>query len=188
MTDRNIWLSSDRHLYHENVLKFTDDEGNKIRPFDTIDQMHECILDNHNDTVKPGDIYYDLGDVLMMCERAKTEFPKFWAKFNGRKRLIPGNHDDIKWLAAGGFFQKVQLWRCMPEFDIIMSHIPLHESSLRRKPDGSTMLNVHGHIHHNNSPPGRYVNVSVEKTDYRPVNIESLHELWLEQQKVHENV
>jgi len=40
-------------------------------------------------------------------------------------------------------------------------------------PEG--MINVFGHIHHNNVfDNSRQINVSVEKTDYRPVNIKDL--------------
>jgi calcineurin-like phosphoesterase family protein len=67
------------------------------------------------------------------------------------------------------------MWRMMPEFGILMSHVPLHESGLMR---GATrdkpMLNVHGHIHQNKSPKGPYHCVCVEQTDYRPVHIEEL--------------
>ena len=38
----------------------------------------------------------------------------------------------------------------------------------------SLMLNVHGHIHQNNSPDGPYRNVSVERTDYYPLSIEEM--------------
>ena len=93
-----------------------------------------------------------------------------------------GNHDDIKFLAGGGFFAKVGMWRMFPEFGLMLSHVPLHESSLLRHVDKTqgwpngceTLLNVHGHIHQNASPPGPYRNVSVEAIDYTPVNIEEL--------------
>lgn len=167
---RNIWIVSDWHLFHENILKFTDAEGNLTRPgFSSVDEMNECILERHNEVVKTGDIVYNLGDVFF---GDKEKFKKFFPKFNGRKRLIVGNHDDIKFLASGGFFQKVQMWRMFPEYGLILSHVPLHPSSCMRR--DMTLKNIHGHIHQNDSPPGLYQNVCVEKTDYRPLNIEEL--------------
>jgi calcineurin-like phosphoesterase family protein len=98
-----------------------------------------------------------------------------WPRLMGQKRLICGNHDPIKMLSSGGFFAKVELWRVFSEFGLILSHIPLHSSGLYRGAgEGQQMLNVHGHIHQNPSPPGPYRNVCVEHTDYRPVNIEEL--------------
>lgn len=189
---RNIWIISDTHLSHENILKFTDSRtGNLIRGhlFDNIDQMDEYILEKWNSVVKPGDIVYHLGDVFI---GDRERFKKQWPKFNGSKRLIVGNHDDIKFLSSGGFFAKVQMWRMFPEFGLMLSHVPLHKSALKRHwikrenynlleyywriflRRNKTMLNVHGHIHQNPSPRGPYHNVSVEAVDYTPVNIEEL--------------
>lgn len=179
---RNIWIISDTHLSHENILKFTDSRtGNLIRGhlFDNIDQMDEYILEKWNSVVKPGDIVYHLGDVFM---GDRERFKKQWPKFNGRKRLIVGNHDDIKFLSSGGFFAKVQMWRMFPEFGLMLSHVPLHESSLLRHIDKTksyidgceTLVNIHGHTHQHGSPPGPYLSTCVELIDYTPVNIEDL--------------
>ncbi len=179
---RDIWVISDTHLGHENILKFKDSKtGNPVRGhlFSNVDEMDEHILEKWNSVVKQGDIVYHLGDVFI---GDKERFKKMWPKFKGSKRLIVGNHDDIKFLSSGGFFQKVQMWRMFPEFGLMMSHVPLHESNLLRLIDRSgvypddceTLLNCHGHIHQNESPEGPYRNLSVEEIDYTPVNIEEL--------------
>lgn len=179
---RDTWVISDTHLFHTNILKFTDSNTGKLvrgDRFDNVDQMNECMLENWNSVVKQGDIVYHLGDVVMGDH---DQFKKLWPKFNGSKRLIVGNHDDIKFLSTGGFFQKVLMWRMWPEFGLMFSHVPLHESSLLRltvrdgkyPEDCETLLNVHGHIHQNPSPEGPYRNVSVEAIDYTPINIEEL--------------
>jgi calcineurin-like phosphoesterase family protein len=84
------------------------------------------------------------------------------------------------------------MWRMFPEFGLLLTHVPVHKSSLKRqwvsredynffeywwrryKFRNKTMLNVHGHIHQNPSPEGPYRNVSVEAINYTPVNIEEL--------------
>lgn len=169
---KDIWVSSDLHYNHANILGFTDYRGNRVRNFDDVDEMNECILDRHNSVVKPGDLWYNLGDVFF---GDKEKFKRDWPKFNGRKRLIVGNHDDIKFLSQGNFFQKVHMWRQFPEYELIMSHVPLHETSLYRGKDMSApMLNVHGHIHTNPSPSNMHYNVCVEQTNYTPIHIEDL--------------
>lgn len=168
---RDIWVSSDWHLNHANFLNFVDEEGNKIRPFSNVNEMNECILDNHNSLVKTGDKFWTLGDVFF---GDKEWFKSYFPKFNGSKRLIVGNHDDIKFLSSGGFFQKVQLERVWEE--MIFTHRPAHESGLFNNKKGHTRINVHGHIHKNDSPPGPFVNVCVEKTNYFPVNLEELRD------------
>jgi len=174
---KNIWLISDTHFFHSNILKFTDDNGELIRGklFDTVEQMNECMLDNWNSVVKPGDIVYHLGDVMM---GNKEEFKKYWKQLNGSKRLIVGNHDDIKWMAQNELFAKIHMWRMFTEFGLLLTHVPIHESGLRRgAPTDETapmLLNIHGHIHQNPSPTEHHRCVCVEHINYTPINIEEL--------------
>lgn len=179
---KDIWLISDTHFFHANILKFKDSNGELIRGsrFSSVEEMNQCMLDNWNSVVKPGDKVYHLGDVMM---GSKEEFLKFWPKLHGSKRLIVGNHDDIKFF-SNGLFAKVQMWRMMPEFGLLLTHVPVHESSLYRYPSKDkpeewgnapqSLLNIHGHIHQNPSPPGPYRCVCVEQIDYTPINIEEL--------------
>jgi len=174
----DIWVISDTHFNHTNILKFTDSEtGELIRGtrFASTKEMDDHMVEQWNSRVKPGDKIYHLGDVMF---GDKEYFQKLWPKLHGQKRLIVGNHDDIKYLSSGSFFSKVHMWRMFPEFGLMLSHTPLHISTLRRGApndlDSPTMLNVHGHIHQNSSPEGPYRNVSVEAIDYTPVNIEEL--------------
>jgi calcineurin-like phosphoesterase family protein len=170
----DIWVTSDSHWNHVNILRFTDSNtGKLVRPeFKDVTDMNETMIRNWNSVVKPGDKVYHLGDVFF---GDKEWFKKMWPRLNGSKRLVIGNHDDVKFLSSGGFFGKVMMWRMFPEFNILMSHVPLHESGLYRgaKKD-SPMLNVHGHIHQNKSPKGPYKCVCVEQTNYTPVHIEDL--------------
>lgn len=174
---RDIWISSDTHLGHDNILSFVDKNGNRIRPFDDVKQMNEMILERHNSRVKPGDIWYHLGDVFF---GSKEEFQKIWPKFHGKKRLIVGNHDDIKFLSSGGFFQKVLMWRKMPDKGLIMSHVPLHYNQLFNAKTHSKLINVHGHVHNNTilnmsgQPYEGYLNVSMEAIDYTPIHIDEV--------------
>jgi calcineurin-like phosphoesterase family protein len=182
---RDIFITSDSHFRHTNILKFKDRDGNPVRGhlFDNVDEMDEHIIERWNSVVKQGDIVYHLGDVAMLNTPEDEQwFKKNWPRLNGSKRLIVGNHDDIKFLSSGGFFKKVQMWRMFPEFGLMLSHVPLHISSLLRmnKLDGvwpddcEPLLNLIGHIHQNPAPEGPYRNVCVEVTDYTPVNIEEL--------------
>ena len=176
---RDIWVISDTHFRHANILKFTDSNtGKLVRPmFADVDHMDEHMIERWNSVVKPGDIVYHLGDVVI---GDKEWFKKNWPRLNGSKRLIVGNHDDIPFLASGGFFKKVQMWRMFPEFGLMFSHVPLHTSNLLRlkekggkyPDDCIELLNIHGHIHQNPSPVGPYRNMSVEAINYTPVNIE----------------
>ena len=174
---KDIWLISDTHFFHSNILKFTDENGELIRGnrFTDVDDMNQQMLENWNSVVKPGDKVYHLGDVMM---GDKEEFKKYWKKLNGNKRLIVGNHDDIKWMAQNELFAKIQMWRRFDEFGLLLSHVPIHQSGGRRgAPTDETaemLLNIHGHIHQNPSPTEHHRCVCVEHINYTPINIEEL--------------
>lgn len=167
----DIWVTSDTHFFHANILKFTDRNGSLIRPnFATVSEMNEHMADMWNESIKPGDKVYHLGDVFVGNEW--ETFKTFFDKLNGKKRLIVGNHDNIEKLVKLNFFQKTYMWRMFPEQGLLFSHVPVHQSGLWR--NGKPLTNVHGHIHQNNSPQGFYRNVCVEKTQYKPVHFEDL--------------
>lgn len=171
---RNIWVTSDTHFNHVNILSFKDSNtGLPVRPgFDDVNHMNQYMIDKWNSVVRPGDKVYHLGDVFF---GSKDHFKSMWPRLMGSKRLVVGNHDDVSFLSCGGFFQKTSMWRVFGEHNIIMSHVPLHESGLyRTRERDRPMLNVHGHIHQNASPKGPYHCVCVEHYDYTPVNLDTL--------------
>ena len=52
----NIFVISDTHFQHSNILKFTDrNTGKPVRPFQTVQDMDETMVENWNKVVKPGD-------------------------------------------------------------------------------------------------------------------------------------
>lgn len=164
---RNIWVISDTHFNHENIIGYSN------RPFKDVDHMNEHMIEKWNSVVKPGDKIYHLGDVYM---GDGDRMAKIFPRLNGKKRLILGNHDDLKRpmgpIKLGEVFQKIYLFRCFKEFGLMLTHVPVHESSIVRAGEGA--INVHGHIHEKASPKGPYKCVCVEQIDYTPVNIEDL--------------
>lgn len=164
---KNIWLISDTHFNHENMLEFESSTRGKL--FTDVNHMNEIMIDNWNKTVKPGDKVYHLGDVFF---GDKEQFKKLWPRLNGSKRLIVGNHDDIKFLSSGGFFQKVYMWRIFKEHDMVLTHVPIMPDNFRK-----VNYNVHGHIHDMKSPSPRHFCVCVEQINYTPIHIEEVQKL-----------
>lgn len=172
---REIWVSSDPHFGHANILKFEDKDGKKFRGdlFKDVDEMNEKILYNHNKKVAPGDIWYCLGDVYF-GDANKAD--ALLSRMNGKKRLVIGNHDNPKSQVLLKHFEKMMIWRNFPEKRILMTHVPVHESTLFEfaKYD----YNVHGHIHQHESPNRNYINMSMENINYDPVNIDDIVRLY----------
>lgn len=161
---RDIWVISDQHLGHKNFLNFLDKDGNRIRKFDSVEDMDEYIVQKHNSVVRDQDLVYFLGDVFF------NDGWKHIPRLKGHKRLILGNHDDPLDQNLMKHFQKVMIWRIFKEFNCVLSHIPLHDTSINEK----VKYNIHGHIHEKDSPSERHINACVEKHDYTPVHIEEM--------------
>lgn len=169
---REIWVISDTHFGHDNIIEYCN------RPFKDAYMMSMAIRDNWNSLVKPNDKVYHLGDVYMSW-RLSQKIEPFLCSLHGHKRLILGNHDNGKDQVLQRVFEKIDVWRMFPEFGLLLTHVPVDKSALRRGKTGNEknpemLLNIHGHIHENPSPSEHHRNVCVEQTSYRPINIEEL--------------
>ena len=158
------YLISDTHFGHANIIKFTDNDGKKTRPFDSVEEMDEFMVKNWNNTVKPSDRIYHLGDVVIN----RKALP-ILDRLNGKKVLIKGNHDIFKLRDYAKYFDDVRAYKVMPKHGIIMSHIPIHPESLSR-----WKLNIHGHLHTNHLADKKYLNVCVENINYTPIDLDSV--------------
>lgn len=162
------WFISDTHFFHANILKFVDKDGKPIRPFTSVEEMHETMVANWNSVVRDNDYVYHLGDVTFNYGK---EFNTLMSRLRGRKRLILGNHDKIKGTDLMKWFEKVELWKGFKEHNFTASHFKLLKGSQR---DGE--FNLHGHTHQNVDPDPFYLNGCVEVRNYTPTNIDTIVE------------
>lgn len=164
-----IWLHSDWHWRHEGIYKFVDATGVRIRSkFVDMAEGDAYIEQRIRELVKPEDHIYFLGDLCMARENHMAEdFVKLFRSLPGHKRLILGNHDHLKtkWYIDAGF-QKIRASNLID--GLLLTHYPVHPSSITFKVKG----NAHGHTHQQPDIDHRYLNVSVERTDFSPVPIE----------------
>lgn len=178
----DMWVVSDWHLFHDRIIEYGE------RPFKNVPEMHDALLTYHNELVTPNAHVYMLGDATMLRgssgSQAAKRFIELVRKFNGHKRLILGNHDHfpLKVYQEAGFEKVVGTGRWLD--NLLFSHYPVHPSSI-----GSATANVHGHTHqrpdlplarvkgYKEDDPERvvpYINVCVERTNYRPLSLEEV--------------
>lgn len=168
-----VFLTSDTHFGHFGVCKFMRQDGTtKLRPWDNPDEMDEEMVKRWNETVRPNDKVYHLGDVVINRRALKTLH-----RLNGDKVLIKGNHDIFRLEEYTPFFRDVRGYHVMN--GMILSHIPVHPDSLYR-----FGCNIHGHLHDGRvmmQPVGKYgkpivdpqyFSACVEHHDFRPVLFE----------------
>ena len=169
-----VFLVSDTHFGHAGVCRFTEDDGvTKIRPWTDPDEMDEAMVKMWNETVRPNDKVYHLGDVVI-----NRKALGIMRRLNGDKVLIRGNHDIFRDNEYREHFRELRAYHVMN--GMILSHIPLHPESL-----GRFGVNIHGHLHTNRvmvrgfsgkpvSIDNRYHCVCVEQTGFKPILFEDV--------------
>ena len=166
-----VFLVSDTHFGHAGVCRFMRNDGvTKLRPWDNPDEMDEEMVKRWNETVRPNDKVYHLGDVVINRKAMSTLY-----RLNGDKVLIRGNHDIFRDDEYRQHFRELRAYHVMN--GMILSHIPIHTESL-----GRFGVNIHGHLHANRVMTGiknskidnRYHCVCVEQTDFRPILFEDV--------------
>lgn len=80
----NKFYIADWHYGHANCLHFDN------RPFKTVEEMNEALVQNWNTVVTPADVVYAIGD-MFWCKSSEAQ--PVLDKLNGIKILIRGNHD-----------------------------------------------------------------------------------------------
>lgn len=127
------FIISDSHFGHANSLTFKQSDGSPLRDFSSVEEMDEHMVQCWNSVVRPEDKVIHLGDVVI-----NKKYLEILRRLNGKKKLIMGNHDifDMKYYTE--HFYEMKAYRVFDKH--IMSHIPVHKSSI-----GRFAANVHGH-------------------------------------------
>lgn len=155
---KNVFITSDHHFYHRNIIKYCN------RPYSTVFEMNEDMIDRWNKVVSKNDKVYHLGDLALAGEKDEyfKKVKKLRHRLNGEIFLLVGNHDSGKYrpnlLRKTGF--KVLDKKYIVIKNLILSHRPLENVK-----DG--FVNVHGHIHEKQTY-GNRINASVDVTDFEP--------------------
>ena len=142
INESKIWFSSDLHLGHTNICKGVSKWENKenCRPFNTIDEMNTCIINNINSLVEQNDYLFLLGDTLM----GKKNYISFLKRITCKNVfLLRGNHCNKNKLQNITNYLGDYIELYINKQLVICSHYPL--LSFRDMNKGSIML--YGHCH-----------------------------------------
>lgn len=185
-----IYFTSDQHFYHTNVIRYCN------RPFATVEEMNEKLVQLWNETVAYNDEVYCLGDFSMAWRPVEL----FIKRLNGYKMLVPGNHDfchsvhkksrhkenQDKWKRM----YEEQGWKVLEEDNTLqipgvanfnLSHLPYkgdhveageRYTAQRMKDDGRWLLC--GHVHNHWKMKDKMINVGVDVWNYKPVSLDQI--------------
>lgn len=171
----STFVTADTHFGHAKSLSFIQPDGSPLRPFSSVEEMDEAMVERWNATVGTKDTVYHLGDVVIPRSSLKL-----LDRLNGRKILIRGNHDQGALKDFSRYFEDVRGAFFHPgdstmRGGLIFTHIPVHPSCLT----GHYLGNVHGHLHCHQvmvdeQVDTRYFNACVERHDFTPVALEDI--------------
>lgn len=163
------WFTADPHFGHKNIIKYCQ------RPFRSVREMDEAIIERWNSVVSAEDTVWILGDYAMA---SPEPYLQYLHRMHGEKILVSGNHDKCSPVYRRGYarqrdylfdeggnrlfsavveYAQVSLSSQYPQRDNIValvSHYPYAGDSWGeedryqqfRLPDHRYPL-VHGHVH-----------------------------------------
>ena len=159
-----VYFVADTHFGHRAILNYRD--------FDSIKEHDALIMENILAVSGKRKILWMLGDCFFTkesLEYLRIIRPKFQ-----QVHFIIGNHDadsderqqNIRQILAEGLVDKFA--SMYKKYGFWLTHAPIHPDELRGK------HNIHGHVHLKTIPDERYINVSVDANDYKPVSLDSI--------------
>ena len=143
------------------------------RPFASVAEMDEVMIERWNGCVKPSDDVWHLGDFAVLTKKATGEgrAGELLARLNGTKRLILGNNDTDSVRDLPG-------WAEVSDYaETVIDGTPLvlcHYAFRSWKNQHKGWWNLHGHSHGALKPLTRQRDVGVDVREFAPVTIGTL--------------
>ena len=164
--EQQIYITSDNHFHHKNILKHCP-ERQKIcgaKDENDIEAWDKWMIEKWNNTVNKKDIVYILGDFIFGSQESAR---KVLQNLHGRKFLILGNHDKGVDKLENYFeqitqqklvtFKKSNFNFLDEDFQVFMCHYPMVTWASKHY----GVINAHGHCH------GRLDDYNEASTDLR---------------------
>lgn len=169
---------SDTHFSHKKIIEYC------ARPFSSVEEMNEKLIENYNQFVGEKDVVLWLGDCFF-CSQTRAK--EILSRLNGKKHLIVGNHDfDCMKMTQIGFeLVSQKMYAKMANRTIVLSH---YDSwNYRSQWDGryeerrhrtvSNEIIFHGHTHAKSRVKLNEVHLGVDAWDFRPARREEVESI-----------
>lgn len=142
-----VYFTADLHFYHDNIISHTG------RPFRSMEQMNNTLVQKWNAKISHQDEIYILGDVTMKGPELALEM---LSRLRGKKHLIRGNHD--RFADQLGELNPFVWIKDYAEVSVqgakfILFHYPISEWN------GFFRGSIHLHGHQHNRPDYNYENL-----------------------------
>ncbi|OAM75808.1 metallophosphoesterase [Devosia elaeis] len=157
---------ADTHFSHQSMLTQC------ARPFDTVDEMNQHMIESWNAVVDDDTVVWHLGD-FSWWKQPQQEYAVIFDQLRGRKRLLIGNHDPepvmkLKWDQI--YMGVVIGHEKSSDTKVALSHYPMREWPEFFR----GAIHFHGHTHSNLPSSNRSWDVGVDNQGYVPLTLSEI--------------
>jgi calcineurin-like phosphoesterase family protein len=177
-----LFFTSDTHFFHENVIKHCN------RPFQTVKEMNEHIIQKWNEVVPKDATVFHLGDVSLTADPHELE--EVLRRLNGDKYLIMGNHErdalgrDFIRYAWDGVFDIAEIIvkdKDAPKGSqhLVMCHYPMIEWNGSQRGSWQLFGHLHGEVGNKGitKHPTTSLDVGVDKHNFTPLSYQQVKDI-----------
>lgn len=158
------FFTADLHLNHKNIIKYCN------RPFNSVHDMNDAIINNWNQKVTANDEVYILGD----CSFSNSRY--LLNSLNGIKHLVIGDHDSDVLNQASNCFRKIEPLMNL-HFDYNGKDISItlcHWCMRVWRKSHFNSWHLYGHSHGKLSPIGKSWDIGVDCNNFTPLSLEDV--------------
>ncbi|KAA3633816.1 MAG: phosphoesterase [Bacteroidetes bacterium] len=173
-----MFFTSDQHFGHKNIIKYSG------RPFQSVDEMNEVLIQRWNEKIGPDDKVYHLGDFAFTTSEKETR--EILDRLNGKIYLVKGNHDKLA-VACRDRFEWVKDYYELTVKDdsfkrgkqlVVLFHYAIREWKAKHR--GSYQLYGHSHGTLPDDPNALAFDIGVDCHDFYPLSWEDVKKIMKE--------
>jgi calcineurin-like phosphoesterase family protein len=159
----SVYFTADQHFGHAGII------GLCKRPFRSVEEMDEAMIAAWNAVVGPDDDVWHLGDFAYRIKPGRLTW--IFARLQGRKHVVPGNHDHDETFAL----PRSSPPRQIAEVTVEGRRIVLCHYAMRTWPgQHKGALHLYGHSHGKLPGTPQSTDVGVDCWGFQPIRLDQI--------------
>ena len=158
-------FSADYHLGHSNIIKHCN------RPFSSVEEMDEAIVNNHNKVVGPDDVFIHAGDFCLFKSYDRV-MKNYINRLNGHKVFLMGSHD--KWLSKCDNIRDIWKGEVNKRY-VVVCHYLMRIWPLSHY--GSWHLYGHSHGKATHLEEGKQLDIGIDSHNFYPLTFNQISDI-----------
>ena len=156
------WFTADQHFGHEKIIEYNN------RPFSSVEEMGETLIQNFNSVVGKNNITINAGD-FTLWKNVEGIYRKYINRLNGKHVFLKGSHD--YWLP---WHKSQQRWeKKIGNIYIVVDHYAL----ARWARSHYNSWHLYGHSHGRFQARGKAWDCGVDNNDFYPISFEQVKDI-----------